>query len=157
MLIAVYVSSTGGGILRLKDALGKVKWFYLTFSFLFFLTIPVGYILFKIGFPPSTILVLIIIIDAMCRMCQFILMKIIYNYDIISFIKEGFTKPIIILTLIVPYLMVYNLIDLQGNIEHILGFIVTFIIGVLLIFTIGLKNGEREKCYRYLKNKLFKS
>ena len=53
--------------------------------------------------------------------------------------------------------MVYNLIDLQGNIEHILGFIVTFIIGVLLIFTIGLKNGEREKCYRYLKNKLFKS
>lgn len=157
MLIAVYVSSTGGGILRLKDALGKVKWFYLTFSFLFFLTIPVGYVLFKMGFPPATILVLIVIIDAICRVCQFFLMKIIYDYNVIPFIKEGFAKPVIVLAIMVPYLLIYNLIHLQGNIEHIIGLIVTTSVGAVLIFSIGLRKGEKEKCLNYLKNHLHKS
>ena len=154
MLLAVYVASTGGGFLRLKDALGKIKWFMLTYSFWFFLTLPIGYILFKIGYPPVTILILFVICDAICRITQLILMKVIYDYDVISFCKKAYIRPFIVVFFMTIYLAVYCQIEMQGLIPHFLGLFITFFAGSILIFFIGLKNSEKTKLLYYIQNKL---
>lgn len=156
MLIAVYVASTGGGFLRLKDALGKIKWFMLTYSFWYLLTLPVGYVFFKLGYPPVTILVLFVICDAICRITQLILMKVIYNYDVISFCKKAFIRPFIVVFSMLIYLVFYCQIELQGLIPHILGLIITFFMGAILILFIGLKKSEQTKLFSYIQNKLHK-
>lgn len=157
MLVSIYIASTGGGILRLKDALGKIKWFMLSYSFLFFLTLPAGYIFYKLGFPPVTILVLFVICDVLCRICQFALMKIVYDYDVKPFLKEAFIKPLFVVLLMVSYMCAYSYLNIESFIEHFLGLIITLLIGGLIIFIIGLRKDERHKCHKILTKLFHKS
>lgn len=145
ILITVLVASTGGGLLRLKDALGKIKWFMLTYSFWFIITLPIGYILFKHGYPSVTILILYIITDIICRINQLILMKLVYDYDVISFCKESYTRPLLIVLLMIGYVVLYRYLPLNNGFEHFMGLVVTTIIGLLLIITIGFTRNERNQ------------
>lgn len=151
MMIAIIVAATGGGFLRLKDAMGKIKWFMITYSSIYFLSLLVGYILFKMGFPPVSILVLYVISDILCRFAQLALMRIVYSYDIIPFIKEGYTKPFLIILLMIGYVLVYNLLPLQTTIDHIVGFVVSSVISLFLVFFFGLCQEERHKGIKYIK------
>lgn len=153
MLLAVLVASTGGGLLRLKDALGKIKWFMLTFSFWYLLTIPVGYVLFKNGYPPVSILVLFLLSDCICRISQLILMRVIYRYDVLSFIKRAYFRPSIILILLIGYSFAYlNIINLNSSIGHLLGFTITALVCFVLIIVIGINESERNKLLSYISN-----
>lgn len=150
ILITVLVASTGGGMLRLKDALGKIKWFMLVYSFWYLLSLPVGYYLFRLGYPPVTILVLYILSDVLSRISQLALMKIIYNYDIVPFMGAAYIRPLIIVILMMAYVMVYNQISIQSTWGHYIGLVVTAIIGAFLVFYLGLLATERKQVLSYI-------
>lgn len=153
-LILVYVASTGGGILRLKDAMGKIKWFMLTYAFWYFMTFPMGFFLFKIGFPPVTIIVLFTICDVICRVTQFVLMKLVYNYHIGPFVKDAFIRPSIIVLCMTAYLSIYCPLGIKGIPQQSVGLLVTALLGTLLVFFVGLRKNERVKSFNYIKNKI---
>lgn len=150
MLIAVYIASTGGGFLRLKDAMGKIKWFMIVFSFFHFISLPIGFVLLKMGYPAVYILILFVVTDAICRMCQLALMKIIYDYDALSFAKEAYTKPLIIAALMILYVVGYSHYELTGIWMHLLGMLVTGIVGLVLIWSIGVTISEKKVCLNYM-------
>jgi len=150
ILITVLVASTRGGILRLKDALGKIKWFMIIYSFWYFLTLPVGFILFKLGYPPVTILVLYILSDVLSRISQLVLMKVIYNYDIMSFVGEAYSRPLIIAALMFAYLLIYSQLHLQSSLQHFIGLMVAAAVAALLVFFLGLYANERKQVLPYI-------
>lgn len=150
VLITVFVASTGGGLLRLKDALGKIKWFMLTYSFWYFLTLPVGYLVFRKGYPPSSILVLFVITDIICRVTQFVLMKRVYDYDIIDFCKKAFPRPALILCFMSLYAVFYLKIPKYSIGFHLFGLIISFFIGALLIWLIGITKSERKTIIKFV-------
>lgn len=154
MLITIVVAGTGGGFLRLKDALGKIKWFKITYSFWFLLTLPVGYVLFKMGYPPVTILVLFVIADIICRITQLILMKVIYDFDVKSFMRAAYIKPMTIALLMIAYVLIYNQLLVETTAQHVIGFVITAIVGTVLILSLGLYSGERKKCINYVMHQL---
>ena len=151
ILITVLIASTGGGLLRLKDALGKIKWFMITYSFWFFITLPVGYLLFKLGYPPVTILILYIITDVVCRFSQLVLMKIIYRYDVISFCKESYTRPLLIAFLMAGYVLLYNQFTINSFLGHFIGLVITVLIGMAVVLFIGMPHSERKEVYRFIQ------
>lgn len=153
-LVTVLVASTGGGMLRLKDALGKIKWFMIIYSFWYFLTLPVGYYLFKQGYPPVTILVLYILSDVLSRISQLVLMKVIYNYDIITFMRQAYVKPLIILMMMIIYVTIYYQIPLHSAVLHFVGLLVSAIVGTLLVFFMGLLASERQKAFSFITKHL---
>lgn len=150
LMVLIIVASTGGGFLRLKDALGKIKWFMLVYSFWYFITLPIGYLLFKMGFPPVAILVLFVITDAVCRISQLVLMKIVYNYDVLPFIKKAYTRPAIVLLLMIGYIFLYSWVPLQSLGGHLSGLVITIIVGAILVFAVGLLPTERKQGFNYL-------
>lgn len=156
MLVAILIASTGGGLLRLKDALGKIKYFMLTYSFWYFITLPVGYYLFKAGMPPVTILVLFVITDIICRITQLVLMKLVYDYDVLSFCKEAYSRPFIIAVFMAVYLSLYGTISFENGWFHLLGLVLTFLIGSLLVWIIGMKGQERISVLGLMRD-MFKS
>ncbi len=151
MLLAVVVASTGGGLLRLKDAMGKIKWFMIQYSFWYFISFPIGFILLKLGCPPVTIILIYVVTDLINRICQLYLMKRIYDFDIISFCKKAYTRPCIIMIIMVLYFILYSTITFSNTTEHIIGFVFTAIFGAGLIYTIGLTSVERSKILEYAK------
>jgi len=150
ILITVLVASTGGGMLRLKDALGKIKWFMIVYSFWYFLTLPVGFYLFKLGYPPVTILILYIISDVLSRISQLLLMKVIYNYDIMSFMSEAYIRPLIILVLMIAYSVIYSQLQFQSSLQHFIGLIVTALVASLLVLFLGLLANERKQVFAFI-------
>ena len=156
ILILVFVASTGGGFLRLKDAMGKIKWFMLSYSFFYIASLPVGYFLLKLGYPAVSILVLYVITDIVCRLSQLWLMKIIYNFDVITFCRKAYTQPMLIVILMALYITAYNQIEISKTAEHIAGLFVTGIVGVILIWSLGLVTPERDVCLKYARKMLKK-
>ena len=150
MLITILVAGTGGGLLRLKDALGKIKWFMISFAFWFLLTLPVGYVLFKMGYPPVAILVLFVLSDIISRISQLVLMKVIYRFDIKSFMKDAYVRPMMILVLMTVYVLAYWQVMVGTTAQHLLGFVMTGGIGAAMVFFLGLRRSERDKCLVYV-------
>ena len=156
MLVTIYVASTGGGFLRLKDALGKIKWFMLTYSFWYFITLPIGYFLYKRGFPPVTILALYVVIDFVCRITQLVLMKVVYDFKVLAFCKEAYTRPFMVLVLFIVYSIIYYNISLSGGWVHLVGFLISGFLGTFMISMIGLKKHERIRIISFLLEKFCK-
>lgn len=154
ILITVLVASTGGGMLRLKDALGKIKWFMIVYSFWYFLTLPIGYYLFKLGYPPVTILILFILSDVLSRISQLVLMKVIYNYDIVSFMSEAYFRPLVIVVLMIAYSFIYSQLQLQSSLQHFMGLLVSAVVAALFVFFFGLLANERKQALFYI-SKIF--
>ena len=151
ILIAIYVSATSGGLMRLKDAMGKIKWFMIVFSFFHFVSLPIGFILLKLGYPAVCILILFVATDAICRLCQLALMKIVYDYDILSFSNEAYIKPLIIVALMVLYVVGYSQIELTGVYTHLLGMLITAVLGLVIIWMLGITNSEKKECLDYVR------
>ena len=151
MLLTVFVAATGGGFLRLKDAMGKIKWFMITYSFFYFISLPIGFVLLKCGYPAMTILILYLFTDTICRVCQLALMKIIYNYDVITFCKKAYIKPMLLVILMIIYTFAYRHIGIVSGSAHFTGLFVTGFVGLILIWSFGITDSERKACLEYAR------
>ncbi len=150
MMIAVFVAATGGGFLRLKDAMGKIKWFMLIHSFWYLFSLPVGFVLLKYGFPPVTILLLYVFTDILSRVCQLGLMKIIYDFNVFSFCRKSYTKPMSVFLIMAVYVIMYESIEIVGSVCHFTGLVITSIVGIALVWLFGITCSERISCLKFI-------
>lgn len=155
LMLAVFVASTGGGLLKLKDAMGKIKWFMISFSFWNLITLPVGYILFRLDYAPSSILWLCIIADLLSRITQLLLMKIIYKMKVGQFCVNAYVRPILVFCLMGMYAIIYyNLFLFTSTFLNILGIFVTSIVGICIVLYFGMTSDERMMLYSMIKKRI---
>lgn len=144
-LILAAVSLTCGGFGQFIHATGKIKWFKIEISSFFLCCIPAGYILFKLGYPPYTLLVLFTIADILQRLLQMVLLKKILNFDSIRYMREAWIKPAIICVIMGVILFIYNQFDIVSLPIRFSSIIFTFILTTFLVYKIGLTSGEKVK------------
>jgi hypothetical protein len=106
------------------------------------------------GYPPVTIFVLFVIADLICRITQLILVKVIYDFDVKSFMRAAYIKPMTIALLMIGYVLIYNQLLVETTAQHVIGFVITAIVGTVLILSLGLYSGERKKCINYVMHHL---
>ena len=155
-LVLSYVSVTSGGIVTFINATGKIKWFKIVLSTFFLLCLPAGYVLLKLGFPYYVILVLFIIADIFHRITQFILVKKILQYDIVSYMKEAYVRPGIIILLMSAFLKIYDhylSVYVISPQLKVLTIFICLLMTAFLCFFIGLKKGERRSIVVKIKAK----
>ena len=152
LLIAV-ISSTAAGFGHLVNAFGKIKWFRICKFILYVGCLPIGYFLFKFGYPPYTIVILLPIADAIYRIIQFTLMKIMYNFEVIPFIQEAYIRPAIVFLVCSVLMFFYKKINLEGICPHLFGMIGIFTLYSTIAITIGLKKGELKKIIQHIRTR----
>lgn len=143
--ILAAVALTGGGIAMFINATGKIKWFKIEFSFFFLLCLPVGYMLFSLGYPPYSMMILFIIADALQRIVQLILLKTILGFDSLRFIKEAYARPFLIAIVMSCLLFFYSFAEINNNWYRFLSIVVCACITALFVFYIGLTKSEKDK------------
>ena len=153
-LISCGLSLTCGGFNQVISASGKIKWFKIEISTFFLLCIPLGYFLFKMGYPPYSLLLLFLFADVMQRMVQMILLKVILNFDSIKYMKEAWIRPFSIAIIMGFSLYLYGLLGVEERLYRLLSMALCFCIVVGLVFTIGLTTGERNKVVGKMCQKL---
>lgn len=155
-LILCGISLSCGGFTQLINASGKIKWFKIEFSFFFLVCIPIGSVLFKLGYSQYSLLILFIIADLLQRAVQMVLLKTILNFDSIQYMKEAYVKPIVIAIIMSVLLFGYSYLDIPNTFVRLLSIVVCFIITTAIVYYIGLTSGEKTKVVSMLKNKILK-
>ena len=148
------ISLTCGGIYNLINATGKIKWFKINVSFFFIICLPIAYGLFKIGFPPYTILVLFIIADIIQRAIQLVLMHYLLGFNSLSYAKEAYVRPLLIALIMSIGIYAYSLCNVTAPWGRVTAIFACAIFNTMLIYFIGLTRNERSKivkaCYARL-------
>ena len=155
-LILCGISLSCGGFSQLISASGKIKWFKIEISSFFLVCIPIGYVLFKLGYSQYSLLILFIIADLLQRAVQMVLLKTILNFDSIQYMKEAYVKPIVIAIIMSVLLFGYSYLDIPNTFVRLLSIVVCFIITTSIVYYIGLTSGEKTKVVSMLKNKILK-
>jgi len=153
-LLITGVSLTGSGIVQFIMASGKIKWFEIQCSFFLLLCFPLGYCLFKLGFPAYSILYCYLVADILQRIVQLILLKQILHFDSWLYIKEAYTRPFIIAILLSLIMIVYWRLKDMIAVNSILIIAIFGVITVIFVYYIGLTKGERSTINNRIKEVL---
>lgn len=153
-LLVALVSSTSSGLFQLINGLGKIKWFKIQKSAWYGLSILVGYVLFKWGYPPYFIVLLFVVSDILCRICQFCLLKTIYSMEVKSFIYDAYKRPAVVFLILALLVACYKTIGEHGFWGSLLGIASTLFISFILAVTIGLNDFERKTVVTAVRQRL---
>lgn len=151
ILICALCSSFSASISTFIHATGKVKWFQIIGAIIEISVLPISYIFFRIGYPPVTIIIVLTGVTLVGRIVSFILMRVIINFNVISFIISSYVRPLLVIIILTLWLLVYNY---TFNLNAILSILITGIITLTITYFIGLTNNERTKIWGYITSKI---
>lgn len=137
------VSLTASGIYNIINASGKIMWFKINTSFFFLMCVPLGWLLFKMGYPAYSMLFLFLVADIVQRMVQLCLLRSILKYDSLDYVRKAYFRPAIIALLMAFVLYGRSLMHIEGALLHFISIGVALTFGILLIFLLGLTSDER--------------
>lgn len=155
-LILCGISLSCGGFSQLINAAGKIKWFKIEISSFFLVCIPMGYVLFRLGYSQYSLLVLFIIADLLQRAVQMVLLKTVLNFDSLRYMKEAYVRPFVIAIVMSLILVAYSYLNITNIGMRLLSIVICFFFTMLAVFYMGLTTGERTKVMGIVKNKIMK-
>ena len=138
------MSLTAGGIYNIINASGKIKWFKINVSFFFLMCVPLGWLLFKWGYPAYTMLLLFLGADVVQRSIQLILAHRLLGFDSWRYVREAYLRPLLIGGLMLVGWMIRSEIQIGSNLGHILCLLLAGMMGAILVYLLGLTSGERQ-------------
>lgn len=149
------------GILISTHAIGKIKEYQFFNAPVQLLSLPLGYVFLKIGYPPYSIIIASLIIEVIIVFLNILFFKKLTNYLPIDYLKKVVLTCS--LSLIITYLSLYLintyiLMYLDPFLRLITLTIVSSLLFGLVVFTIGLNDFEKKKVYELIKsfkNKFF--
>lgn len=153
-LILCGISLSCGGFSQLINAAGKIKWFKIEISTFFLLCVPIGYVLFKLGYSQYWLLYLFITADLLQRAVQMVLLKKILNFDSVLYMKEAYVKPLMIALIMSLLLFAYSYMNVSDTLMRLVAIALCFIVSSMLVFFIGLTGGEKKKVINMVKEKV---
>ena len=153
-MILLGVSLSAGGIGQIVNAGGKLKWFKINLSSFFLACIPIGYVLFRLGYSQYSLLILFIFADIFQRIVQLFLLKRILNFDSMSYVRNAYIRPVIIATIMGCVLWGYSFFDVQTALSKIMAIVACLFLTSILVYKIGLTKGEKTKLKNVIRRKL---
>ena len=148
-LICAFVRSFFEGLPPIVQASGKLKWFQITSSILQCIVLPIGYVLFKMGFPTYSIIVCFIITTMIDYWISiYILRTIIDKKQVLRILKSSFGATLKVSPILVIYFVAY--IIFFPTINPVLNIIIAGIVSTTAIYLLGLLPQERD----FVKTKL---
>ena len=152
MLLMICVCVTDGGIGHVVNASGKVSKFKTTFSIITLSCIPIGFVIFKYGFPPYSLLVVFIVADSVWRIIQLWMASRILKFPVIEYSKKVYLPIALVSFLMVIAVILTSLIRQDTILWHLCRFMIIFVITSLAACYVGLNRTERAAVFSYVRN-----
>ena len=155
-LIQGLVTSFSEGTNGYIQASGRIKWFFITNSTLTILNLPLGYLLFKLGFEAYWIVVCFILTSLLTRINSLWLMQKLLKFDVWHYIRNAYLPPLSVIIIMTILIVAYRQLELSTLASHLIGLLIIVLITAFLVFGMGLTVSERRSLNEYARNKLFK-
>ncbi len=106
MIINELVSSLGEGIPALVQATGKIKYFQIILSTTSLMSLPIGFLLYKWGYPPYAIQIAFIVTALINVVMRQVLLKALIDFDVKYFIKTSYIRILYVALLTLPLFLI---------------------------------------------------
>jgi len=150
MIITGLFDAFRAGIPAAIQATGKIKWFHIIMGTILLLSLPISYLLFKLGFLPYYIQIVYIGASLLTTIATLILLRQLIQFNIRFLIKTAYVRIIYIIILVLPLFLIHGYFQ-----ESIARLILTVIISTawffIIVYLFGLDKLEREKIAVNLK------
>lgn len=153
-LIYALVMSFSEGTNGYIQASGKIKWFQIIGSSFTLLNLPLGFLLFKLGFEAFWIIVSVIVTAAIYRIVSLLMMKKLLSFNLERYVRNAFIPPFIVIAVMAFIIILYKLIPISSFPMHILGIASIFLIDAIVVFFIGLGKDERIAVLHFVQTRV---
>lgn len=138
------------------QAKGNIKNFQIVLGTLVFLNLPISYITLKMGGPPHSIFVVLIIISVFALICRLYFFKKLLGISPLNFIKKVLVPVLTVFTItVIAHLIISKFFNFSNNANTIFELftnaILYFFLTVTLVFLLGVNKNERSKLLALLK------
>lgn len=142
-ILVAGVSITCGGVSNYINATGRIKWFCVEQATIFLMCIPVGYVLYRAGFPSYTIVVLYLVGDILLRIANLLLLQFYLHFDTLRYIREAYLRPLYVAIIMTLVLYGHHLLQIETTIGRLFSIVVCVLLTALVILYVGLTKEER--------------
>ena len=137
------VGTSCGGLGPLIRAYGRIKWFQIEQSTCFLLCIPLGIGVLSLGYSAKSLLYLFLVADLVHRSIQLCLLRRLVGFDSLRYVREAYLPPFLIGCIMSVLLLIYSYNPFTAAPLKIIVIISTFLLTVLLVWTLGMQKEER--------------
>lgn len=143
-----------GGKDKLVQASGKIKWFQITGCILDLSSIPISFVLFKLGFAAHTVITVYIIVTAIHGVWTFYLMKRLLNFDVWAYVKIVYPRVGLVTLGLTIFMLTYIQFHVTTTIAHVAGLGLAILTCLICLFVLGLNSNERKRVVEFIRKKL---
>ena len=157
IIFIALVDSLSNTLITSMHASGKVRDYQIVVGGLSLLTLPLAYVLLKVGLSPTYAVAASLFISTLCLFARCALLSRTINFPASDFLKQVALRMLLITiaAYILP-LILYCLIPVNWP-TFILVCLVSFLSGVIMSYYFGMQKHERDVIVSKLKEKIHKS
>jgi O-antigen/teichoic acid export membrane protein len=151
MIINALVDSCSSGIPAAIQASGKIKYYQIFSSSNLLVSLPIAYLFFSKGYPPTTIILIFIGASIINSLLGQVFLKRALNFDILDYFNRVYKRVFYVLLLISPLYLLSEFFD--KDLWSLGTFIILSSITIIFaVYFVGLSLSERD----YVKSGLIK-
>lgn len=151
LIIACMMEQLTRGLVHANQALGNIKWFSITISFVRILALPISIVVLMTGAPAYAAIVVFVICESLGSFSRIFILGKISSFRPSSFFYTVFF-PVLPPTALASFLciVVYN------HTQGIWGLVVSFLVAVVcysvILFFFGLSKNEKDTIFKLIRN-----
>lgn len=155
-LIIVYslLESISGPLWVTIQATGKIKKYQIIISIIILSNLWLSYLFLKLGYDPTIILWIRIVINALCLYTRILFLRKLISFPSILFFKEVILRICIVVVLTILILN-YILLLFQDSNGILISTISTMVLTTIVIIFIGMTSNERNLVFSFIKKNVF--
>ncbi len=144
MLLHSLIESLSKTIMAGTNASGNIRKYQLVVGGFQILTLPVAYILLRMGYSPIVTLLSILVIDFFALLTRMLLARSIFSLSCMAFIKKVLLVSLLATLLAIPLPLVCRMTMNEGFIRFLLVLVVSVMSTIFSVLYVGCTNSERE-------------
>ncbi|MCC5879154.1 MAG: oligosaccharide flippase family protein [Idiomarina sp.] len=155
ILINLIIESVSRPLITAAQATGNIRLYQFVVGGILLLNVPLAYVVLRAGYPPASVFILAIGLTLCAATARVVMLKRIFTFSIVDFLKVSISKSIMVATISVLVVQLVSnkfLTDLN-LLEFIVFALLTLVFNFSLIWIVGLDRIERERFKSFLPTK----
>ena len=153
MVINSIIQVMNSGIPAVVHATGKIKYFQLFGSTIYFLSLPASYLFLKAGFEPYYMIITFTFSSLVILFLEQYLLKKIINFNVKEFVSQAYLKMVFVVIPLSLLFLFHPMFD-PGFFRFIISSLVSTFFIFFFIYFLGISTLERNYIYTFVRKKI---
>jgi O-antigen/teichoic acid export membrane protein len=159
IILLTMMNQINMGLMTAVQAIGRIKIYQIVAGGIQLLTLPIGFIFLKLGYPPYSIILVSFILETISTIFRVFYFKYLTGYSVYEYFKNVLLNSF--LSIIPVILVVYYVQNQFSNnwLNLILVFVCSMLTYLISIYFIGLGMNDKymlKQLFKTIKNKILK-